>query len=150
VPDIPFVLGEDRPEWSRRLAVLLWLAAWGALLWLVHRPWTSLGGLVGERLRWLERFVLAAGVLVGSGLGEIVCGSRVSLASRLRRVRWLLYAAGVATAAGMVVLRRTGRDDPIGVLASAFVAFLAGAGSAAVGIGTPRKDDRGTNGRSDR
>jgi hypothetical protein len=139
------VLVVKRPLWLRHCVTALWLAGWSALLWVVHSPWRGLGGLVSERLRWLERFVLAAGLIVGSGLGEIVCGAAESRFVRARRVRMLLYPAAVVGAGVMTVLRLTGRNDLIGVVLTGLVSFIGGAWMAFVGGGPtiPPGRDRG-------
>lgn len=60
------------PTWVRRSIGWIWLALWAAVIDLLHRPWHELGGLLSERMRWLERFVLGAAFLVGCFVGSFV------------------------------------------------------------------------------
>ena len=53
------------------LGGLAFIAGWAALLYLNHWPWTRLGGVVDERLRWSERLVLALGLIAGATAGGI-------------------------------------------------------------------------------
>ncbi|MHC4991398.1 MAG: hypothetical protein ACYTGC_10490 [Planctomycetota bacterium] len=112
----------------RRLTGWLWIAIWAGVLYLVAEPWTHLGGLVPERLRWLEWFVLAIGLLLGmtiGGFGRDAArpGSGRSHA-RLLRVLWLPQACLAALA--LVVLAWWGESDPIGIVLTAFLAYWAG------------------------
>jgi len=93
--------------------------------------------LVGERLRWLERFVLAAGWIVGATLGEIVRESRTAGIRRpSREVRWLLYPAGSVAVLLMAALRFGGMDDSIGIVLVGWLTYCAGALSAYFGVGS--------------
>lgn len=112
----------------RRVAGWAWILGWGVVLWLVASPWRDLGGLVDERLRWLERFVLGAGLVIGWRIGALARraarpGTGHCHATLLRRLLWPLAAL---TAAGLVLLRFTGRPDPIGVVLTAFLSYWAG------------------------
>lgn len=113
---------------TRRVAGWGWIAAWAAALRLVASPWRDLGGLVDERLRWLERVVLGAGLMLGwlaGTLGRRAArpGTGRSHATLLRR---LLLPVGALAAAGMLALRLADKPDPIGVVFTAFLAFWAG------------------------
>ena len=100
-----------------RLAGWLWIAAWCALLWLVVAPWTDLGGVVGERWRWLNRLALGVGLVVGGEVGSLgrraarpatgLCHARL-----LRRTHLL---PGLLVAGGLLVLQVLAMDEAIGV-----------------------------------
>ena len=109
-----------------------WLALWGIALHAVASPWEDLGGLVCERLRWLERFVLFSGLVVGYGLGGWVRQVRppTSAHAYFRSLRLLVYPAGVLTAAGLVASRLSGATDATGVVFTGFLAYWAGADAA--------------------
>jgi hypothetical protein len=139
---------ENHPLWLRRLVGALWVAGWVGVLWAVHRPWGELGGLVSERLRWFERFVLAAGLIVGSTLGEVVRSVTATRSGQARGARWLLYPAAVIGALVMVGLRFAERADPIGVVLNGLLAYTAGALSAYLGIGSACQYGRGEDQRS--
>ena len=146
--EIACVSPENHPLWLRRLVGALWTAGWFGVLWAVHRPWGGLGGLVSERLRWFERFVLAAGLIVGSTLGDVVRSVTATRSGQARGARWLLYPAAVIGALGMAVLRLAGRDDPIGVVLNGLLSYTAGALSAYLGIGSACRGDRSSDRRS--
>jgi hypothetical protein len=99
---------------TRRLAGWLWLAAWCTVLYLVHSPWRELGGIVSERMRWSERFVLPMGFVIGCYAGSL-----------FRRYSALLPVA-ILAAAALSILRVMGLTDTIGVLFTAFAAYWAG------------------------
>ena len=112
----------------RQLAGWAWVLAWGVVLWIVASPWRHLGGLVDDRLRWLQRFVLGAGFVVGWQLGAwgrwaARPGTGRSHASQ---VRWLLWPLAAASATGLAVLRFSGSADPIGVVLTGFLSYWAG------------------------
>jgi hypothetical protein len=128
---------------------VLWLTGWAAVLWSVHRPWLALGGLVGERLRWLERFVLASGLVVGSTAGGLVRDAAATKGRRAAGLRWLLYPPAVTSAAAMAALDLAGRDDPIGVLLVGWLSYTAGASSAHFGIASWCRGERAPDGGTD-
>ncbi len=99
---------------TRRLAGWAWLIAWCVSLHTIHSPWRELGGLVSERMRWSERFLLPMGFVVGCYAGSIA-----------RRYAVLLPVAALA-AVVLVALRLLGPPDPIGVVFNAFAAYWAG------------------------
>ena len=124
---------EEKPEaWSRRLlrcvAGWVWILVWGVVLWTVASPWRDLGGLVDERLRWLERFVLGAGIVIGWQAGAWGRWAARPGAGRCHAglLRWLLWPLAALTAAGLVFLRLTGKEDAIGVVLTAFLSYWAG------------------------
>ena len=120
-------MGTDLPLWVRRLIGLIWLAVWTALLYLVVRPWSDLGGLVSERMRWLEWTSLWAGLAIGSSVGEIVRGHRPrrGSAGRAGQLRWLWYPVALVATTGMLLLSTAGHDDPAGIVLTAFLAYTA-------------------------
>lgn len=98
---------------TRRLAGWLRLAAWCALLYMIHSPWRELGGIVSERMRWSERFVLPMSLVVGCYAGSVW------------RSHALLPPAAL-TAAVLLVLKMMRLHDVIGVVFTAFAAYWAG------------------------
>jgi hypothetical protein len=96
-----------------RLAGWLRLAAWCTLLYMIHSPWRELGGIVSERMRWSERFVLPMSVVIGCYAGS-VCRSHA-----------LLPPAALA-AVVMLALKIMRLNDVIGVVFTAFAAYWAG------------------------
>jgi len=112
----------------RRALGCVWFAAWSGVLWGVVYPWTRLGGVVSDRLRWFEWFALAVGLLAGHAAGSY--GREVARPGLDRNHLWLLRVtilptAGIAAAA-MLVLRIEGNPDPIGVVLTALLAVWAG------------------------
>lgn len=124
---LPFSL-RDAAAVRGRAAGTLWVALWFGVLYLVVRPWLDLGGLVGERLRWCEGFVLAAGLLVGHTVGAY--GRDVSGPGRGRShatlLRFVLLGPATLTAIVLVALRAIGLEEPIGIVLTAFLATWAG------------------------
>jgi hypothetical protein len=110
------------------LAAWCWIAAWCGLLYLASSPWSDLGGLVGERLRWLERFVLCAAAILGFAGAKIrrEASRDAGPPACARGLRWLLYPAGIAAACGMLGLSVAGRDDPAGVVLTGWIAYCTG------------------------
>ena len=116
-----------RSSW-RRAAGWLWLIAWLLLLCCLHSPWRQLGGLVGERLRWLERFVLPVALIVGCMAGKLGRDAARPGSGRCHAglLRLLLLPPAALTAAALVVMRLLGLHDQIGVAFIAFMAYWAG------------------------
>src|SRR5215467_1109889 len=114
--------------WRRRLAGALWLAAWCAVLYAFAAPWRRLGGLESERLRYLEWWVLFAGVAAGYTAGRLARDwvSGAAGRSHARALRVALYPPAAIAAAGLVGLAVAGQRGPIGVAATAFLAYWAG------------------------
>jgi hypothetical protein len=78
-----------------------WIVVWVIVLRCLHLPWEHLGGIVSERQRWLERFVLGAGLLVGSFVGGFVRDKAITgLRSHADALRlfWMPPAGLVAAA----------------------------------------------------
>jgi hypothetical protein len=67
-----------RAEWQIGMRAQGWLrlGAWLVLLYAVHFPWDSLGGIVSERLRWMERFAIAGLFQVGCVIGSFADEAR--------------------------------------------------------------------------
>jgi len=118
----------DRTSWWRRLAGFGWLACWIVLLYLVAAPWRELGGIVDERLRWLEYVVLLSALSIGFAIGR--AGREAALAgpgrTHARFVRFLLYPPAVLTALSLIALTSIGARGAIGVVVTAFLAYWAG------------------------
>lgn len=114
--------------WGRRAAGALWLLAWAVVLIAVAAPWRHLGGLVDERLRWLEAFVLLSGVTLGFTLGR--CGREVILdgggKTHARLLRFLLYPPALLATLGLLVLTALGERGPVGVVVTALLSYWAG------------------------
>ncbi len=111
----------------RRAAGWAWLGGWILVLYLVAAPWRELGGIVDERVRWLEAVALPMSVLIGFTVGRwgrerALEGGGTHLAL-LRRVR---YPAAGLTAAGLIALAAIGERGPAGVLFTALLAYWAG------------------------
>jgi hypothetical protein len=112
----------------RRSAGFLWLLAWAVVLYLVAAPWRHLGGLVDERLRWLEWFVLLAGLTVGFAIGRHArefAGPGTGR-THVGVLRLLMYPMAGLTALGLITLTLLGMRDPVGVVVTAFLAYWAG------------------------
>jgi len=112
----------------RRLAGWLWAVAWLLVLRAFVAPWDDLGGVVSERLRWLEQLVAGGSIAIGCTLGRVARdlappGSGRSHATLIRG--WLLVAGGT-TAVALVLLEWSGRTDWIGVVATGFLGCWAG------------------------
>ena len=112
----------------RRVAGAAWLAAWCVVLWTVAAPWRNLGGLESERLRWLEWWVLSAGIALGFTMGR---GARDWAKSGVGRthalaLRVALYPPGLVAALALVALSWVGERGPVGVVATAFLSYWAG------------------------
>lgn len=112
----------------RRAAGAAWLAAWCGVLFAVAAPWRALGGLESERLRWLEWWSLSAGVALGFSMGR---GARAWAASGAGRthaqaLRVALYPPALVATAALVALSVAGERGPVGVVATAFLAYWAG------------------------
>jgi len=112
----------------RRTVGLLWLAIWLAVLYTVAAPWRALGGVIDERLRWLEGFVLVVGLSLGFVMGRFgrdFAGQGPGCA-HIDVLRCLLYPLSFLTAIALVALTALGRRDPVGVVVTAFLACWAG------------------------
>jgi len=106
----------------------IWLGIWVAVLWTVAAPWRDLGGLVDERLRWLEWFVLLCGLSVGFTLGRLgrMHAEGGGAFTHLAFLRFLLYPLAGLTAVSLLVLTYLGERGPVGVVVTAFLAYWAG------------------------
>jgi len=118
-----------RPLWlARRVAGFVWLLIWIFMLYLVAAPWRELGGIVDERLRWLEWFLLLVGLSVGFTVGRFgrdVAGPGTGR-THIHFLRFLLYPLALLTALALVALTLMDERDPIGVVVTAFLAYWAG------------------------
>lgn len=112
----------------RRAAGLSWLAAWIVLLYGVSAPWRELGGIVDERLRWLEGFVLVVGLVAGFTLGRFGrdAAGPGSGRTHLDVLRYLLLPVAALTAVALLALTWMAMPDPVGVVVTGFLAYWAG------------------------
>lgn len=119
---------DRRSAWRRRLAGGIWLAAWISVLYLLAAPWRDLGGVEDERLRWLEGFVLLAGVSMGFTLGRFARDMAVQGTGRTHAqlLRFVLYPPAILTAAALVALSVLGERGAVGVTATGFLSYWAG------------------------
>jgi hypothetical protein len=111
-----------------RLTGALWASAWFSVLWLVTSPWQDLGGLVSERLRWLEWFILGMGLIIGHGVGGFgreAC-HRESGRCHAGLLRYLLYPVGLSAALVLVTLKIAGKPDWVGIVLTGLLAYWAG------------------------
>ncbi len=112
----------------RRIIGWCWLVVWLCMLWSVHAPWRDLGGLVSEQLRWLERFGLGAGLILGCFVGSLgrdaVSGGRGHTHRRLLRRLWLPPAAAAMVA--MLWLDRRGLPYHAAVVCNVWLAYWGG------------------------
>jgi hypothetical protein len=84
----------------------LWIGAWLGLLVVIHTPWSDLGGIVSERMRWNERATLGTAAIMGALAGSTgrAWASRPGGPSHAVQARWLwlppaLIAIAIAAAA---------------------------------------------------
>jgi hypothetical protein len=112
----------------RQIAGWSWLLLWAAALELVHRPWHELGGLLSERMRWLERFTLGAAFLVGCFVGSFVRDSASSVRCRphVDSLRFVWMPPGILVAVAMAASWHLGRWPWTLLLLVAFAAYWAG------------------------
>ena len=115
-------------KWTQRTAGWLWSSAWSLTLYAIVAPWSDLGGLVSERLRWAEWFVLGVALLVGQCVGTYgrVAARAGTGRSHAGLLRWLLFPQAAGVAVALFVLRALGRDDVIGVVVTGFLAYWTG------------------------
>jgi hypothetical protein len=114
----------------RKALAVVRLAAWVVVLYAVAAPWRRLGGLVSEDVRWLEWFVLFAGVPVGFEVGALARGLAEEHGGRWPSslvARAVFYPPLALTALGIVSATLCGRDDLIGVVLTGLLSYSAGA-----------------------
>jgi len=120
----------------RRATGIVWLAAWALLLYAVVSPWGELGGLVDERLRWLERFVLGAALLLGGFVGS--CARQACRPGTGRThamlLRPLLFPVLLAGALALIALRLAGLREAIGILVTGLLGYWAGFDAVLAGL----------------
>lgn len=115
-------------NWRRRCAGLLWLSVWVVILYAVAAPWRELGGLVEERLRWLEWFVLVVGCGFGLSLGHLfrTLAREKGSITHLGLLRWMIYPLAAISAVSLVFLSLAGARGEVGVVLTAFLAYWGG------------------------
>lgn len=118
----------ERRAWSRRLLGYAWLGAWVAVLWVFVDPWRHLGGIESEWLRWLEGWALTTGLILGGLIGRFAREAAVGVVGRTHAalLRYVLYPPAAIAAIALVALRVAEEAGPIGVVATAFLAYWAG------------------------
>jgi len=106
----------------------IWVGGWLALLAAVHAPWSDLGGIASERLRWTERATLGGcailGLLAGASGRDLAC--RPGGPSHAAQVRWLWAPAAALTAALVVGAEVAGAWAVSLVALIGFLAYWAG------------------------
>ena len=118
----------ETPVRLRRLAGSAWLAGWLLTLYLVASPWRDLGGVVDERLRWLESAALVLAIPVGATVGRFArdAALRDGRVTHARVARHALLPPAIACAAALLGMTVAGIRDPIGVVTTAFLSYWAG------------------------
>lgn len=121
-------------RWVRQASGWIWLLLWAAILDFLHRPWHELGGLLSERMRWLERFVLGAAFLVGCFVGSFVRDAAQSFRGRnhVDSLRFVWIPPAALTAVTMAACARFDRWPWTLLVLTGFMAYWAGL-DAAVG-----------------
>jgi hypothetical protein len=108
-------------------AACAWAALWWAVLFAVALPWRHLGGLVDERLRWLERVVLLSSLWLGFCAARWGAPAQADGAANTRLgLRLLFYPPAILSAVGIVTLRLMGAVDAVGIPLTALAAWGAG------------------------
>jgi len=111
----------------RRATGWAWAIAWVFVLKSVVDPWRELGGVVDERLRWLERAALVAGIPIGFTAGRIARDRAATKGTSFARVAHDLgMPAALSTAAALVALKLAGADDGVGIVVTAWLSLQAG------------------------
>lgn len=112
----------------RRAAGYAWLVLWTAVLWIFVDPWRRLGGIESEWLRWLEGWALATGLILGALIGRFARDAATGIVGRTHAalLRYVLYPPAAIAAIVLVALRVNEEPGPIGVVATAFLAYWAG------------------------
>jgi hypothetical protein len=115
-------------HWRRRLAGWLWFIIWMVLLWTIVSPWREIGGLVSERLRWLESVTLPSALIAGGVAGRLARDAARAGRGRCHAglLRLLLLPPAALTAAALLLMRLVGWNDQIGIVFSAFMGYWAG------------------------
>jgi len=105
---------------------VLRIVLWAAILQAADRPWRELGGLLSERMRWLERIVLGGALVAGwvAGLPPPDDAPRQPRSMLLRRIPWL--APGAVVALALVVLEICGLWKWVLLLFAGWLAYWAG------------------------
>ena len=130
---------------SLRAAGWLWLSVWVAVLWAVSAPWGDLGGVVHERLRWLQSVALYTVPPAGFTAGQLARDVARSDPrwTHARTVRFVLYPPLLAAALVMAVLQALGLPDAAGVVLTGVLAYWAGLDAAFAAWPLARGQDYG-------
>jgi len=113
---------------ARRLGGIVWIAAGAVTIAFLLHLWSTLGGLVDERLRWWARLGLLVGPVLGYYAGiharEMAGWGSGRSHAGLLRVFWLPPAA--LTASGCLAMTLFGAYDEARAVFGAFLAYWAG------------------------
>lgn len=117
-----------RRLWSRRAAGYAWTALWLGVLWIFVDPWRQLGGVESEWLRWLEGWALATGLILGGLIGRFARDAATGIVGRTHAtlLRYVLFPPAAISAVTLLALRFAEVAGPIGLVATAFLAYWAG------------------------
>jgi len=126
--DSPGVTRRIPRVWYRRPIGWLWFAAWAVILNVAHRPWHELGGLLSERMRWLERFVIGAAFMIGCYVGSYARDAAQSSTGRTHfsLLRYIWTPPAALAAAAMLVFELRGDWPRILLVLAGFLAYWAG------------------------
>ena len=118
----------ERHRAVRRVAGAAWCTIWLLLLWAVLAPWDHLGGIVSQRLRWLERFALAFGLIAGTTAGGYARDACRPGSGRTHRrlLRVLLLPQALVAAVALMRLAAADHEPGIGIVTTAFLSWWAG------------------------
>jgi hypothetical protein len=114
--------------WRRRLLGWIWIGAWVLVLVVVHAPWSNLGGIVSERMRWYERATLGSATIAGALAGAMgrAWASRPGGPSHAVQSRWLWLPPAVLTTAIVAAAELRGDWALTLVTLVGFVSYWAG------------------------
>lgn len=129
-------------DWRRTLRGMAWCASWTVVLWGIDRPWRHLGGIVHERLRWLETVVLFMGLLAGHTVGSLLRPRASRLRwSHLRALRPTLYPVLGAAVVGTTTLDAAGEPELQLIVFTGLLAYWAGLDAGLAALPLLRRDN---------
>jgi len=106
----------------------LWILAWFSVLLVASHPLQQLGGIVSERVRWLQYCVMGCAVIAGCLVGTFGRDAAHPGSGRthLRLLRPLLGIPAGVTCAVLIVARIFGADGAIHVVFCGLLSYWAG------------------------
>jgi len=115
-----------------RTAGAAWIAAWLGALLLLARPWDDLGGVVGERWRWLARAALLLPPVGGATAGALrrLLVPPAQWRDYVGGLRALFYPVAVPGAAVLCVLAAGGHGEAVVVTLNALLGYWSGVDAA--------------------